>query len=100
MSQRKERDRPRRAWGAGAIALGFSSTGDRGSDHMETGAWTSQHTAALTLPHQPPLGGLGSVDAVQLLQHVTKVAVSCLVGLPDRWLLLFSGPLSHGVPHA
>lgn len=56
-----------------------------------------QTSAVPTLPHQPPLRGLGGVDAVELLQHVTKVAVGRLVGLPNHWLLFLSGPLRHGV---
>lgn len=53
--------------------------------------------AVPTLPDQPPLRGLGGVDAVQLLQHITKVAVDRLAGVPDHRLLFLSGPLRHRV---
>lgn len=62
----------------------------RGTPHPQT-------VAVPTLPHQPPLRGLGGVDTMELLQHVTEVAVGRLTGLPNHWLLFLLGSLRHGV---
>lgn len=64
------------------------------------GAASPQTAAVPTLPDQPPLRGLGGVDAVQLLQHITKVAVDRLAGVPDHGLFFLSGPLRHRVLRA